>query len=69
MLAPLPKLTNPRFNRGRVNRAAAGLKPAQEILMTNASGVVIARPSAPDPDANGFNACTYTTTCAAPTSN
>jgi hypothetical protein len=68
-LAPLPKLTNPRFDRGRVNGATAALKPAQEILMTNASGVVIARPSAPDPDVDGFNACTYTTSCAAPTSN
>jgi hypothetical protein len=35
--------------------------------MTNASGVVIARPSAPDPDTDGFNACTYTTSCPAPT--
>jgi len=68
-LAPLPKLTNPRFDRGRVNGAAAGLKSSQEIQMTNASGVVIARASAPDPDANGFNSCTYTTSCPAPTSN
>jgi len=66
-LAPLPKLTNPKFDHGLVNGAAAGLKAAQEILMTNASGAVIARPSAPDPDADGFNACTYTASCAAPT--
>jgi hypothetical protein len=66
-LAPLPKLTNPRFNLGKVNGVAAGLKAAQEIQMTNASGVVIGIPSAPDPTADGFNACTYVTTCAAPT--
>jgi Peptidase A4 family len=66
-LAPLPKLTNPAFDLGKVNRAAAGLKLSQQIRMTNASGVVIGRASAPDRDTDGFNACTYTTTCAAPT--
>ena len=68
-LAPLPALTNPKFDRGRVNRAAAGLKLAQQIQMTNSSGVVIGRPSAPDSDTDGFNACTYTASCAAPTSS
>jgi hypothetical protein len=66
-LAPLPKLTNPSFNLGKVNRVAPGLKAAQEIQMTNAAGVVIALPSAPDPTKDGFRACTYTTTCPAPT--
>ena len=66
-LAPLPKLTNPAFDLGKVNNAAAGLKVAQEIQMTNASGVVIGTPSAPDRDTDGFRACTFTTTCAAPT--
>ena len=66
-LAPLPKLTNPAFDLAKVNGATAGLKLAQEIQMTNSSGAVIGRPSAPDRDADGFNACTYTTTCAAPT--
>ena len=68
-LAPLPKLTNPRFNLAKVNGAGARLKAAQEIEMTNASGAVIARASAPDPRAAGFNACTYTATCPAPTTN
>ena len=45
----------------------AGLKVPQEILMTDASAKVIARPSAPDHSADGFNACTYTASCAAPT--
>jgi hypothetical protein len=66
-LAPLPKLTNPAFNLGKVNRVTAGLKAAQEIQMTNATGVVIGVPSAPDPTADGFKACTYTTACSAPT--
>jgi len=46
---------------------SAGLKPSQEIQMTDENGTVIGVPSAPDPDANGFNACTYTTTCVPPT--
>ena len=68
-LAPLPALTNPAFDHARVNHAAAGLKVSQEIQMTNSSGVIIGRASAPDPDTDGFNACTYTTTCAAPTAS
>ncbi len=66
-LAPLPKLSNPAFDFAKVNGALAALRTTQEINMTNDSGVVIARPSAPDHSADGFNACTYTSTCAAPT--
>lgn len=66
-LASLPKLTNPVFDFGKVNGALAGLKVPQEILMTDASANVIGRPSAPDHIADGFNACTYTSVCAAPT--
>jgi hypothetical protein len=68
-LAPLPKLTNPKFDLGTVNSAAPQLAVAQEILMTNSASKVIARPSAPDPDADGFRACTYAATCATPTSS
>ncbi len=68
-LAPLPKLTNPSFDLGQVNGAAPHLVASQEINMTNDAGKVIARPSAPDPDADGFKACTYTATCAAPQSS
>lgn len=66
-LAPLPVLTNPVFDFAKVNGALAGLKVAQEILMTDASAKVIARPSAPDHSADGFNACTYTSICIAST--
>ncbi len=68
-LAPLPVLTNPKFDLGKVNLAPAGLMPRQQIQMTNASGGVIGRPSMPDPDADGFNACTYTAGCAPPTTS
>ena len=62
--APLPSLTNPRFNDARVNGAAAHLSPAQSMDMADTSR--LATPSNPDPDANGFNVCTYTTSCGAP---
>jgi hypothetical protein len=68
-LAPLPTLTNPAFNFARVNGAAAGLKVAQEIQMTNASGGIIGRASAPDSGHDGFRSCTYTATCPAPAAN
>ena len=66
-LAPLPRLTNPTFDLGTVNGTAAALSTAEEIQMTNAASKVIALPSSPDPDTDGFNACTYLKTCSPPT--
>jgi len=63
--APLPSLTNPRFNNAVVNKAATNLQPGSAINMVNGSQR-LATPSNPDPDHNGFNVCTYTTACAAP---
>jgi peptidase A4-like protein len=65
--APFPSLSQPRFNDARVNKKAASLKVSDEILMVDLNGTTrLATPSAPDPDRNGFNVCTYTTSCAAP---
>lgn len=66
-LAVLPRLTNPTFDLGTVNGTAAALNTAEEIEMTNAATKVIAFPSSPDPETDGFNACTYTKTCPPPT--
>ena len=63
--APLPSLTNPRFNNAVVNKAPAHLKASNQIVMVEGS-TRLATPSAPDPDLNGFNVCTYTTVCGAP---
>jgi len=63
---PLPNLTNPRFNDARVNKAPTKLVPSDEIYMNDGS-TRLATPSAPDPDKNGFNICTWTTSCGAPT--
>ena len=64
--ASLPGLSSPKFDRATVNGAPAHLKAPQAIDLVNASGRVIAVPSAPDPDRDGFNACTWTRACAAP---
>jgi hypothetical protein len=63
--ANLPNLTNPRFNGARVNGAPVQLTTKDQMVMVEGS-TRLATPSAPDPDANGFNVCTYTTSCAAP---
>jgi peptidase A4-like protein len=64
--APMPQLTNPRFNNSMVNKAPTNLGAGSAINMVNGSQR-LATPSNPDPDRNGFNVCTYTTSCAAPT--
>jgi hypothetical protein len=64
--AALPQLSSPNFDHATVNGSAAHLKPAQAIDLINSSGRTIAVPSAPDPDRDGFNACTWARSCAAP---
>jgi Peptidase A4 family len=62
----LPNLSGANFDLATTNGAPAGLSPAEEIQLVSSSGTVDSTPSAPDPDTDGFNACTYATTCAAP---
>ena len=65
--APFPSLTNPRFDGAKVNNAPVKLAAVSEVVMDD--GITrYATPSGPDPTHNGFNVCTYTTSCAAPTS-
>jgi hypothetical protein len=66
--AALPDLTSPAFDDAMVNGHSANLTASEEIDLIDSNGDVIGTPSAPDPDADGFNACTWATTCAAPTS-
>jgi hypothetical protein len=42
---------------------------SEEIDLIDSNSHVIGAPSAPDPDADGFNACTWATSCAAPSSS
>ena len=67
--AALPDLTTPAFDLATVNGAPANLNSSEEIQLIDSNGNVIGAPSAPDPDADGFNACTWATSCAAPSSS
>ena len=62
----MPNLSGANFDLATANGAPAGLSPSEEIQLVDSSGTVESTPSAPDPDADGFNDCTYATTCAAP---
>ena len=65
-VGPLPNLTTVHFDGARTNGGNAGLKQSEAIqLVDPTSGQVLATPSAPDARANGFNDCTYATTCRA----
>jgi hypothetical protein len=65
-LASLPNLTNPRFDNATTNGAPAGLKSAEQVQLTDSSGAVIGTPSAPDAGVDGFSACSWAISCAAP---
>jgi hypothetical protein len=67
--AALPNLTSPGFDLATANGAPAGLKSSEQISLVDSSGKVIGSPSAPDPDLDGFNACTWATSCTAPSSS
>jgi hypothetical protein len=67
--AALPNLTSPAFDLATTNGSPANLKPSEELDLVDSAGNVIGAPSAPDPDSDGFNACTWASTCSAPTSS
>jgi hypothetical protein len=66
-VAPMPNLSKVTFDNGSVNSGNPGLHPSQQMQLVSASGQVLASPSGPDADADGFNDCTYATSCADPT--
>jgi hypothetical protein len=67
-LASLPNLMNPLFDLGTTNGAPAGLKSSEQMQLIDSNSNVIGTPSAPDSDTDGFGACTWATSCAAPSS-
>jgi hypothetical protein len=67
--AALPNLTSPVFDNATVNGASANLNTSEEIDLIDSNSHVIGTPSAPDPDADSFNACTLATSCSAPSSS
>ena len=65
-LAAMPKLGTVTFDAATVNGAPANLAASQAMQLVDGNGQVLATPSAPDAERDGFNDCTYATTCAAP---
>ncbi len=61
--AALPNLSNPGWTSATVNGASAGLKASEEMDLIDSSGSVIGAPSAPNSTANGFDECTWASTC------
>jgi hypothetical protein len=61
--SPLPDLSTVTFDLASTNGTGANLAPSQQIEMKDTSGNVVATPSAPDAEADGFDLCTYSSTC------
>lgn len=64
--APLPNLTPVNFDKSLTDGVNPSLISTEEIQLVNGSSKVIADPSSPDPDRDGFNDCAWKTSCQAP---
>ena len=65
-IAALPNLTTTHFSAATVNGHNAALNPAEGVQLVDSGGAVLATPSGPAATADGFNDCTYSTSCASP---
>jgi hypothetical protein len=61
--ASLPNLTTPAFSAATVNGHSAALTVSEEMQLIDSNGNVIGAPSAPNATADGFDACTWATSC------
>src|SRR5947208_5395475 len=66
---PLPNLSRVNFDLATVNGANPKLKSSEEIQLVDSNNKPLATPSSPDPDTDGFNACAYASSCAAPSTS
>ena len=62
----MPNLSTVNFDLTTVNGANPGLVAAEEMQLVDGNGNAVATPSAPDAEADGFNVCTYASSCPAP---
>jgi hypothetical protein len=67
-VGPLPNLSTVNFDLSLANGAAAGLSASEEIQLIDTNGAPLATPSAPDADGDGFNVCSYASSCGVPAS-
>ena len=65
-LSSMPDLTRVRFNRATVNGSPARLRAPEEIQLVDGNNRPVATPSRPDAQHDGFNVCTYASSCPAP---
>jgi hypothetical protein len=68
-VGPLPVLTPVGFDHSLTNGSPAALVASEQIQLIDANGAPLATPSAPDPDADGFNVCSFAASCGAPSSS
>jgi hypothetical protein len=54
------------FDPGTTNGGNPQLVSSEEIQLVDFNGKILATPSAPDSDRDGFNDCTYATGCSPP---
>lgn len=66
-IGPLPNLTRVMFDLATVNGANPKLTSSEEIQLVDSNNKVIATPSAPATDTDGFNDCSWASTCPVPT--
>ncbi len=67
-VGPMPNLSTVDFDLSLANGAPAGLTAAEEVQLIDSTGAALATPSAPDADTDGFNVCTYASSCGVPAS-
>jgi hypothetical protein len=68
-LGPMPRLSKVGMDHSLTNAKPARLVASEEIQLVNSNGAALATPSAPDPDADGFNVCVFASACGAPRSS
>jgi hypothetical protein len=67
-VGPMPSLSTVGFDLSLTNGKPAALSASEEMQLVDTNGAVLATPSAPDADTDGFNVCTFTASCGAPAS-
>jgi hypothetical protein len=64
--AALPNLSQVHFDNALLNGANPQLKQVERVFLAPDGTHIIGAPSIPQPDGNGFGACTWSTTCSRP---
>ena len=63
-VGPMPNLSTAKFDPGLANNINPNLVSSEAIQLVDFNAQVLATPSSPDSDADGFNDCTYASSCA-----